>query len=282
MKSGIYMIKNEINGKFYIGSTKNINMRFSTHKSKLKHNKHDNIHLQRSYNKYGDVFSYIILENVEVEKLLEIEQTYLDKYNDDELFYNIAMESSGGDNISNHPNREEIIKKMKKSLLERYENMPVEKRKKLSENVLGNKNPNYGNNWTDEMRQKASERTTEYFRENEHYKQDKTFEEIYGDDLGKEMRENLSKHAKTRTGEKNPFYGKHHSEETKEILRKKRVGKYHGIQNIPFYIDGILYQSLGEASKKLDIHITTIRHRLNSPNKKFVNYVYEQPNENIL
>ena len=31
----------------------------------------------------------------------------------------------------------------------------------------------------------------------------------------------ISEFAKTRIGNKNPFYGKHHSEETKELIRKK-------------------------------------------------------------
>lgn len=275
MKSGIYMIKNNLNEKFYIGSTKNLNVRFSTHKSLLKKNKHTNIHLQRSYNKYGDVFSYIILEYVNEEKLLEIEQKYLDRYKNNKLFYNISLKSLGGDNISNHPDRDKIIIKIKKALHRRYNNMSKEERKKLSINRLGNKNPNYGNKWTIEMKKNISEKLKNYYKTHKNYKKNKTFEEIYGNKLGKELKKNLSECAKKRIGEKNGFFGKHHNDKTKKILSEKRKNKYYGHQNIPFYIDNLKYNSLGEASKKLGIHRTTIRFRLNSLNEKFNNYKYK-------
>jgi group I intron endonuclease len=274
------MIKNEVNEKFYIGSSKNIDKRFWRHKNDLKTNKHGNIHLQRSYNKYGDVFSYIILENVEEEKLLDVEQTYLDKYKDDEKFYNIGLVSSGGDNLSNNPNREDIISRIKNTLHKKYVEMSVDERKEIF-GKNGEKNPNFGNKWTEEMKEKASKRTKEYFKHNEQPLKNKTLEEFYGVEKAEEIKKKMSEHAKTRTGEKNPFYGKQHTEETKEILRKKCVGKYYGNQNIPFYIDDKKYSSLGEASKDLGIHITTIRHRLKSKNKRFDNYRYELINKNI-
>ena len=56
----------------------------------------------------------------------------------------------------------------------------------------------------------------------------------YGKKLPGEVCKKISEKAKKRTGDKNPFYGKHHTEETKAILREKRKrqkgprkGKYH-------------------------------------------------------
>lgn len=273
MESGIYMIKNEINNKFYIGSTKNFKKRFMIHKSRLKNNNHDNVHLQKSYNKYGDVFSYIILEFVEIEKLLKIEQEYLDKYKNDKNLYNIGLKSSGGDNISNHPNKEKIIKQIKDTIIDRYKNMSKEDKQLISENLKGTKNPNYNNNWSDEMKDKQSKKIKEYYKNNEHKFLNKTFEEIFGEERSKEIKNKLSKNAKERTGEKNPFYNKKHTEESKNKIRQKKIGKYYGKQNIPFFIDNIRYDSLGEASKKLNIHVTTIKYRLKSNN--FQNYKYE-------
>jgi hypothetical protein len=45
--------------------------------------------------------------------------------------------------------------------------------------------------------------------------------------FSKETKRRMSESAKKRNlyGERNPFFGKHHSEETKEIIRLKRVGK---------------------------------------------------------
>lgn len=83
MASGIYKITNLVNGKCYVGSSVNIKVRFYTHKSQLKHNKHDNRHLQAAYNKYGvNSFQYETLEECARDKqaLEEREQYYMDTF----------------------------------------------------------------------------------------------------------------------------------------------------------------------------------------------------------
>src|ERR1041384_8799369 len=83
MKSGIYKITNEVTGKFYIGSAKDVDDRWYQHKRDLKSNNHCNPKLQHSWNYYGeDKFSIVLLENVEPiqEKLFEREQYYLDTF----------------------------------------------------------------------------------------------------------------------------------------------------------------------------------------------------------
>jgi len=64
--SGIYMIYCTISEKCYIGQSRNIRVRFNTHKSSLNNGTHGNNHLQRSWNKYNhDSFLFIVLENCE-------------------------------------------------------------------------------------------------------------------------------------------------------------------------------------------------------------------------
>ena len=46
-----------------------------------------------------------------------------------------------------------------------------------------------------------------------------------GNSLSIEQKQLLSEFAKTRTGDKNPFYGKHHSKETIEVIRAKNIGR---------------------------------------------------------
>lgn len=90
--SGIYYIKNKINEKIYIGSSKNIYNRKSQHYSELRGNYHENIFLQRSWNKYGEEnFEFGILEEVEdIDELYTREQFYIDKYYDKgNMCYNI-------------------------------------------------------------------------------------------------------------------------------------------------------------------------------------------------
>lgn len=63
--SGCYQIRNVINDKIYIGSSKHIKERWMTHKDLLNRNVHFNQKLQRSYNKYGsENFVFEILEYI--------------------------------------------------------------------------------------------------------------------------------------------------------------------------------------------------------------------------
>lgn len=76
---GIYKIENMNNGKFYIGSSKRVEARWSNHKKDLKQQRHHSVYLQASYNKHGvDNFTFEIIELCEEDKLLEREQFYLD------------------------------------------------------------------------------------------------------------------------------------------------------------------------------------------------------------
>lgn len=82
MTIGIYSITNKITGKRYIGSSKDIASRWRQHKYQLKEQKHHSKHLQRAYNKYKKmVFIFEILcEIIDINKLLKIEQIFLDLY----------------------------------------------------------------------------------------------------------------------------------------------------------------------------------------------------------
>jgi group I intron endonuclease len=50
---GIYKITNIVTNKLYVGSSIDIKRRKYEHIRLLKNNKHNNIHLQNAYNKYG-------------------------------------------------------------------------------------------------------------------------------------------------------------------------------------------------------------------------------------
>ena len=92
MKSCIYQILNLVNGKFYIGHSQNYDTRWWEHERRLRKNRHDNIHLQRAWNKYGsENFEFILIELVSEENLLIREQFWIDWLGacDNELGYNI-------------------------------------------------------------------------------------------------------------------------------------------------------------------------------------------------
>lgn len=67
---GIYCIENKINGKKYIGLSRDIKGRWQQHQSDLNKNKHPNPHLQHSWNKYGhENFKFWIVEVCMEDKL---------------------------------------------------------------------------------------------------------------------------------------------------------------------------------------------------------------------
>jgi len=77
MTSGIYKITNTVNGKFYIGSSQDIERRWRDHRSTLNHNKHHTAHLQSAWNKYGEEsFSFSIIFRCQPDELLDYEQAY--------------------------------------------------------------------------------------------------------------------------------------------------------------------------------------------------------------
>jgi group I intron endonuclease len=80
---GIYIIKNLVNNKIYIGSSVNIGNRFNQHKNSLRKNKHHNKYLQKSWNKHGEEnFEFIVIERHSYpEKRLGRENKYILLYN---------------------------------------------------------------------------------------------------------------------------------------------------------------------------------------------------------
>lgn len=112
-KSGIYKIINKIDGKYYVGSTKDFDKRWrKKHRKQLRGNYHYNQKLQNAWNKYGEnSFEFQILEEVvDVKELYPVEQRYLDiaKQEQDKC-YNLKFVAEGV-----HDWSEETLLKMKR------------------------------------------------------------------------------------------------------------------------------------------------------------------------
>lgn len=93
--SGVYQIRNIINDKIYIGSSKNLEYRYKSHFRALNRGNHENRYLQRAYNKYGKSnFIFEIIEFCKVDLIFEIEQYWINQYIDTLKCYNINKNAS--------------------------------------------------------------------------------------------------------------------------------------------------------------------------------------------
>lgn len=260
MNSGIYKIVNTLNGKVYVGSTKDFQKRWRKHFNDLEKQQHSSIKLQRSYNKHGkDVFVCEIIEEIpyEKDKILEREQYWIDTLNSKENGYNIA-DASFGDCLTNHPQREEIISKIKKTLKDKNSAMSAEERKEKWSQP-GVKNGMYGRHRTEEEKRHLSEIN-------------KGRPSIFkGKHHSEETKRKLSEIRKGKnTGEKNPFYGKHHSDETKKHISEMNKGKIPPNRR-KVKVNGQIFESVTECAKNFGVCSGTVLFRIKS---KYWNWEY--------
>lgn len=162
--SGIYIIRNLKNGKFYIGQAQDIRKRWAEHKWKLNGNFHTNNHLQSAWNKYGaKVFKFLVLEYCAIDKLNEREQVQLNIHVLSDNCYNIALDAKApfrgrkateetrakmsaarkGHEVSNETRRKiaekshNISDETRQRMSEAQSNRSAETRKKISDVHLG-------------------------------------------------------------------------------------------------------------------------------------------------
>lgn len=262
MTSGVYKITNIVTGRYYIGSSYHCEERWKEHLKYLRNNTHVNKHLLNSYKKHGENnFKFEILHELPEDEARNMEQWYIDNYYNE--MYNLSKTAyHGGDLISYHPNKNKIIERMTVSVNKRYENLTEEDREKQWGYMKIKGNPMQGRKHTEKSKQKMSENK----KGNTAWNKGKT--------MSDNQKETLSKIASKRTGDKNSFYGKSHSEEFKEYMSEKFKGR------IPtnarkVVINGDEFVSVTEASRKIGVVVATIINRIKSKNPEFSGYYYK-------
>jgi group I intron endonuclease len=243
---GIYRIKNLINQKVYIGSAINITRRWWEHKGQLNGNKHGNSYLQKSWNKHkSNSFVFEIIEEVAVllgkltqtqklalkDNLLFWEQIYIDNYAAADRKYGYNIREHAGNTLG-----------MKHSEETKQKLSEIQKRPEIIEKYKRIGKINGGYSWK-------------------------------GKHLSKEHKEKL-RHVMNGNkkcahyGEKNPMFGKPHSEEHNKKLSMSNKGKHYWtdeqkkkigerariINNTPEYKESNRRRNLGDKNPNYNKH----------------------------
>ena len=145
---GIYQIVNLDNHKVYIGSSKNIEQRFITHRKHLEEFKHSNNYLQQEYDKFGaDRFRFEVIEYVENEEdLLQREQYWIDELDvcNENKGYKICPIAGSRDCEWTYENKGDTVKRvsiknvdwMANYLSSKYRSMDFESTKDIIQNFM--------------------------------------------------------------------------------------------------------------------------------------------------
>ena len=193
----IYLITNLINNKKYVGQTKlGYLNRFKSH-IKMSFDKKDcqyNNRLHSAMRHYGeDNFKVELLENNIPKSLVDERETYyINKYDTfykNNKGYNMTM---GGQGVHNYSHTNETREKLKVTSKKFWNDLKANLQE-YNEFIERRRQHQIGLKFSDEHKRK------------------------------------LSEIAKTRIGEKNPFYNKHHTDETRKKLSEmhtKQVGMY--------------------------------------------------------
>ncbi len=91
--TGIYKIN--IQDKYYIGSSQNVDARIKSHRHYLYTGGHVNRYMQNAYNKHQNL-TYEILEECSIGDLLSLEQKYIDLHYDNASCMNLNEITGGG------------------------------------------------------------------------------------------------------------------------------------------------------------------------------------------
>lgn len=149
--TAIYVILNCVNGKVYLGSTVNFQIRRNRHISDLQHNiVHWNKHLQHAWNKYGGAFAVLPVEEfseISGDALVEKEAWYIKEHDltNPKYGYNIQKDPTdmSGENNPMFGKNHSSETKIKISKINSGRKHTLEARIKIGKAKLGKKHPNW-------------------------------------------------------------------------------------------------------------------------------------------
>lgn len=277
----IYKTKNKITGRIYIGQDKNNNPEYLG-SGKI---------LQQSIEKYGkENFEKEILEECSSKEHLDLAEIYwISYYNstDRNIGYNISVGGSGGDTISNHPDKEVISQKISKSNKGKLPwnagtkgkiKWTEERKKKVSESNKGKKR-------SEETKRKQSLARIRWHENSSEEQKEVIREKLRLSQTGKKMPHRSDDQKRKQSEwmkENNPMFWYTHTEESREKMRLANKGKpkteehrkklseankgKKPTNSKKVEIDGVVYESISDAAINTGINMSTLRNRIKSKN----------------
>lgn len=223
MRSGIYGIINIITGKYYVGSSKNINARLRVHKSCLRIGEHHSSKLQNSWNKHGGKhFRFFLLEECEVPQLIEREQYWIDRLDSCRRGYNMRPRAESPAGViwteRQRKNLSAALRGKKKSAAHRT--ALCENLKKAKMAFIAKYKGKPGRPVTAEAREKISKSLT-----GRKFSGERTEKHKACIDAGQEKLRILRSDASFQDSYRLKFIGKQHTAETKDKIRQLKAGK---------------------------------------------------------
>lgn len=266
----VYRLVHKKTGKFYIGSAASLVKRQKTHRTNLIADRHVNTFLQELFNASKKGWVAFDVESKEfdtLEEAREREDALIKKYWGSPLLLNIKHYASGGDYMTNHPRAKELAadKSISAKKLWKKIHSDPERYADRIEKIAGKNNPMYGKTHTPEVRERLRQVNLGKSCPNA------------GKCLTEEGRERIRAHARTRTGEKNPFHGKTHSPEAIAKIKHANATRDDSWkENIvkAICVEGAVYESLSAASVATGIPRPTLSYRAYNSNPKFANTYY--------
>lgn len=213
------MITNQVYGKRYIGSSVHLHTRLQEHRWSLRNNRHRNKHLQNAWNTYGEgCFTFEPLLYCDRDMTLYYEQVLLDGLKPE---YNFAKDAKAP------------------MLGVRFSD---EHKSKIGEANKGERSYRYGTHLSEDEKRHLSEvfKDRQFSEETRaKLREARKLREPVSDETRAKMRESQKgKHShseewcqsmsKAMKGNLNPFFGRHHTEETKRKISESKRRRNNG------------------------------------------------------
>ena len=247
--------------------------------------------IKQAIEKYGkENFEKEILEECSSKEHLDLAEIYwISYYNstDRNIGYNIAIGGSGGDTISNHPDKEVISQKISESNKGKLPwntgtkgkiKWTEERKKKASKTNKGRKHK-------EDTKEKMSLARIRWHKNATDEQKEAIREKLRLSQTGKKMPprsdDQKRKHSEWMK-ENNPMFWYTHTEESREKMRLANKGKPKSEEhrkklseankgNKPpnskqVEINGVIYESISDAAIKTGINMSTLRNRIKSKN----------------